>query len=182
MRHVNRHDLIGIEEWRPVPGHIVVFASDWGRIKDEHGVIQEPDYIDEDGLPTMILDNGYERWTWPVWFMVFRAFVDGADSDYQVEFKDGNPKNSALSNLKFAKFTRGRTRDVGLRMRERRDGKRIYKVDSRYRGAILIKETGDIYDTTREVAEAIGGQQSNVVDVLNGRRKSHKGYSFEYIY
>jgi uncharacterized membrane-anchored protein len=45
---------------------------------------------------------------------------------------------------------------------------------------IRVKETGEVYKGTRQVAKAINGDFSTVADCLRGERHTHQGYSFEY--
>ena len=46
---------------------------------------------------------------------------------------------------------------------------------------IIILETGQIFSTYKEVAEAIGGDKSNVYRCLELNQESHKGFHFEYV-
>lgn len=45
---------------------------------------------------------------------------------------------------------------------------------------IRIKETDEVLNGLRAVADAISGDHSTVAEVLRGNRKTHKGYTFEY--
>lgn len=46
---------------------------------------------------------------------------------------------------------------------------------------IVILETGEVFDTFKEVADAIGGDKSNVRRVVYGVQASHKGYHFKFL-
>ena len=43
---------------------------------------------------------------------------------------------------------------------------------------VLLLETGEIFGTYKEAAEAIGGDGSNVRRVAHGIQSHHKGYHF----
>ena len=44
---------------------------------------------------------------------------------------------------------------------------------------IILIETGEIFDTFTEAAEAIGGDRTNVRRVACGLQSHHKGYHFK---
>lgn len=46
---------------------------------------------------------------------------------------------------------------------------------------IRVIETGEIYSSYNEVAEAIGGHRGNVLLCLQGHRRTYKGFTFEYV-
>ena len=46
---------------------------------------------------------------------------------------------------------------------------------------VRIIETGEVFDSYREAANAIRGNRSCVYLALKGWRKGHKGYTFEYV-
>lgn len=45
---------------------------------------------------------------------------------------------------------------------------------------VRIIETGEIYESEKECANAINGSISGVNGCLKGRRKTHKKYHFQY--
>lgn len=47
--------------------------------------------------------------------------------------------------------------------------------------AIKIVELGEVYKSVTGAALAIHGDQAAISNVLAGRRKTHKGYTFEYV-
>lgn len=47
--------------------------------------------------------------------------------------------------------------------------------------AVRIKETGKVYLSARKAAEAIGGDFATIFACLRGERRSHMGYTFEYV-
>ena len=47
---------------------------------------------------------------------------------------------------------------------------------------VINLETGDIFDTYTEAAQAIGGDRTNVKRVACGVQSHHKGYHFAFVY
>lgn len=45
---------------------------------------------------------------------------------------------------------------------------------------VTIIETGETFRTVRECADYIGGHSSGISNVVYGKRKSHKGFTFYY--
>jgi hypothetical protein len=46
---------------------------------------------------------------------------------------------------------------------------------------VRIKQTGQVFKSVRDLARYIGGDYSSIYRVLRGERRSHMGYSFEFI-
>lgn len=46
---------------------------------------------------------------------------------------------------------------------------------------IVILETGEVFHTFKEAADAIGGDKSNVRRVVYGVQSNHKGYHFQFL-
>lgn len=43
---------------------------------------------------------------------------------------------------------------------------------------VKVLETGEIYNSAAECAEAIGGDVTGISKVISGKRSHHKGYTF----
>ena len=63
------------------------------------------------------------------------------------------------------------------------DSDDLYFDRTEYRGRpgvkIRIVETGEVFDSITDCAEHINGSTGTIHHVLNGYRKTHKGYRFE---
>lgn len=57
----------------------------------------------------------------------------------------------------------------------------IFFETAKPKSRIKIVETGEIFITQKEVADHILGFSSAVNECLKGKRKKHKGYSFEWV-
>jgi hypothetical protein len=96
--------------------------------------------------------------------LVAQAFIPGFVMGQYLKHHDGNTRNNHVDNLEFKR-------------RELNQGD-LSRIKGR---AVRIVETGQIFDTVREVASYIGGDYKTVYDVLKGRRHTHKGYTFEWV-
>ena len=67
-----------------------------------------------------------------------------------------------------------------IRFQLRKTTQRWYLTVEMPKSRIRIVETGELFDTQKEVAAHIGGVVSAVNECLNGKRTHHKGYTFEY--
>lgn len=169
------------EEWRAIPNTKLLYASNHGRIRDRFGSYLEADYVDQYNVPIIIDEYGSSTSHIPIWYMVFRAFVEHSNDSYGVLFLDGDTYNSNIDNLAFTLEREGEIKTYYPVMSVDKDGKIIRTLDRRSSGRVLVVETGEIYSSANEAARAIGGQQPNVHMVLNGIRNHHKGYTFRYI-
>jgi len=46
---------------------------------------------------------------------------------------------------------------------------------------VRIIETGEVYHSRSACAQAIGGISANIDQVIRGKRKTHRGFTFEYV-
>jgi len=46
---------------------------------------------------------------------------------------------------------------------------------------VIMLETGEIFDTFKEAADAVGGDKANVRRVVYGVQSHHKGYHFAFL-
>lgn len=82
---------------------------------------------------------------------------------------DGNKLNNHIRNLEFCTRSENQRHAFSNGLYQRKGGK------------IQIVETGEVFKTQKECADAIGGSQAAVWGVLNGERTHHKGYTFKYL-
>lgn len=50
-----------------------------------------------------------------------------------------------------------------------------------YKTRVRIVETGEVFDSIRECARSINGDQPTITACLKGRHKTHHGYHYEYV-
>lgn len=47
--------------------------------------------------------------------------------------------------------------------------------------AVICVETGEVYRTAQEAADAVDGNKNRIQEICTGKRKSHKGYRWRYV-
>jgi len=165
------------ETWRMLNGYPGYYASSFGRITGSDNVSLD-EWVDDDGVPHILHLRPYGSVKGRVCDLVVMAFYRGNTNKLSLIHNDGNELNNHLDNLTYVSGSRskGNVRQInyrsvnGLRVLDRRLGARV-----------MVIETGEIYESANACAKAIGGQQSNVYSCLNGRLRTHKGYSFTYV-
>lgn len=158
-----------IEEWRPVeefPGYLV---SNTGVIvrKNSRRPIR-PSVVGSRGALQVCFSDRGRKQTRLVHRVVAEAFLTGFRHHRQIYHLDGDPTNNHVLNLRFhhnegvGQYISG---EQGSRMR-----------------FVYLENTGELFRTVREAAEAIGGSTSGVYNVLRGVRKSYLGWVFSWRY
>lgn len=99
--------------------------------------------------------------------LVAEAFITGYQPHLQVKHADDDNGNNHVYNLRFP------------------DGRHLghlvkYPTQPRVLN-IQIVETGMTFRTVQDCAKYIGGDASSIYRVLRGERRSHLGYTFEYV-
>jgi hypothetical protein len=110
----------------------------------------------------------------PVWLLMLQAFYDVMDlRSVQVDYRDGNPSNLEIFNLQWNDLD-----GVPIMFRMDPDGtwRRIRHKARR----VLVVETGNIYESVNECAEAIGGIPNLIYMCLRGAARRHHGFTFQY--
>lgn len=99
--------------------------------------------------------------------LVAEAFLDGWRPGVRVGHKNEDKTNNKVENLE-------------LLGQEGRPPKH-YKVLRTHARRVQIVETGEVFRTAYDCAAAIGGHASNVYSQLNGKRRTHCGFTFRYV-
>lgn len=119
----------------------------------------------QDGYEFVILSGKYRR----VHRLVATAFIHTDDYTLQVNHLNGNKSNNHSENLEWCTASQNQRHAFRNGLFERNGG------------PIMIVETGEIFETQKECADAIGGHQSAINLVLQGKRKHHLGLTFTYV-
>lgn len=159
------------KQWRDVKGRPNYEVSDVGDIRNKvTGAIRKPVLDKSTGYYKIGFMNGRKTDMKAVHRLVAEAFLgDGEGLD--VNHKDGNKTNNAVSNLEFV--TRGdnlrHAYNMGLNSRAK---------------AIEIVETGEVFSSISKCARAIGSCHQNILKCLDENDSIHhtsKGYHFRYV-
>ena len=155
-----------------------------GRITNSkgHEKVQE---INHKGYMKVDLYKDGVRSTQRVHRLVAEAYIPNPENKPDVNHKDGNKLNNDASNLEWCTKSENMRHayDTGLAKPHASYGMRGHKNPNGGRKGIkvMISETGEIFDSIKDCAEAINGRDRGICDCLNGRQCTHRGYHFERI-
>jgi len=158
-----------MEEWRPIKDVPVYDISNIGRVrnwrtnyilKNKRDNVSWYEHVD-------LWYNGIRR-RFDVHRLVASAFISNPDNKSDVNHKDGIKNNNHVDNLEWS------TKQENMR--------HAYATGLINQREILIVETGEIFTGITAVARHIGGSSGHIHSCLNGIRRTHKGYTFNYVY
>lgn len=160
-----------MERWAKVRDNPAYEVSDEGRVRNaKTGRI----------LKTQVNPNGYEHLTLRkdnkqvaarVHRLVADAFYDGDHTGLDINHDDGNKLNNRLSNLVVC--THKENIDHAFRTGLKKPSRQI---------KIRVIETGEVYESIRACARAMGLDQSMICQSMVGKMRSVNGYHFEKVY
>lgn len=158
------------EEWVEIRGYPNYLISNYGRVYScKTGKL----VATSSGKYKSVLL--YERGKGQRFFihrLVAMHFIPGEDEDLVVNHLDGNKHNNYETNLEWCTHRDNNIHaiEMGLNF-----------PGSYQKRKVKILETGRIYDGVINCAKAINGDFRNVYACLCGKRKTHRGYHFEYV-
>lgn len=118
-------------------------------------------------MQVTISERGGRRTTRYVHQLVAEAFLGDWRPGVRVAHHDNHRGNNVVSNL----YVMGAEASPHT----------YYASPRRNAKAVRIRETQEIFRTAEDCAERIRGHATNIYAVLRGDRKSHRGYTFEYV-
>jgi hypothetical protein len=119
------------------------------------------------GYATVILRKDGISHSKKVHRLVAETFLQNPEKKRDVNHIDGDKSNNEVSNLEWAtsKENRRHALKTGLAPSKK----------------IRVIETGKEYLSANECAKDINGSYADIYHCLNGERKTHKGYHYEYV-
>ena len=151
--------IYGFEGLYSVNRHGDIYSEKYGKLfakcKNSHGYV------------CVILRKNGIRYSKKVHRLVAETFLPNPENKREVNHIDGNKSNNELSNLEWVTSSENTRHavNVGLISRKR----------------MRIIETGEEFPSAVDCAKSINGSYANIYHCLNGERKTHKGYHYEYI-
>lgn len=162
------------EQWRRLNRRGDCEISSEGRVRDDGGYIIEPDLVD--GHPYVNLRGFGWSAIGPLWTMMLDVFFVGNKDGVHFDYLDDDYMNVSLNNLIPKYVPPGKDEFQEMRVTILEDGTR--QLSRRPVKRVKIVETGAIYNSVRECAEAIGGSNIVIYACLRGAERSHRGYTF----
>lgn len=176
-------------EWRKISRNENYSINRLGQVRNDNTGLMKTAYVNptNDYLTVdLYKDNKSEKVT--VHRLLAEAFIPNPDGKPCIDHKDGNRRNNALCNLRWATYSENNSRFNTNGVRSERIRVTHYKEIRNRRGGGHVA-WGDVdrveyFDKIRDCAERFDCTQGNLTLMLKGgaigRRGKMRGYLFEY--
>lgn len=131
-----------------------------------------------DGYYLVNLSKNGVSTTYQLHRLVAQTYLSNGENLPQINHKDGDKSNNCVNNLEYCSASYNQLHKYKL-MKER--GVEITMTINNSKKVRCI-ETGIIYSSGKECAQAMGLDPSHISKCCRGKAKSHKGYHFEFYY
>ena len=172
-----------MEHWKVVEGtQGALEVSDLGRVKsnlrDGRILKTQPD---KKGYHRLRMTINREKYSFKLHRLVAQAFIPNPDNKPQVNHIDGNKNNNAANNLEWVSNKENAHHAVDNGLWESVHAACIRTNTARMKPIVATKiSTGErLYFESVAAAERVIGSR-HITDVLKGKRRQAKGYTFAY--
>lgn len=170
-----------MEHWKVVEGtYGALEVSDLGRVKSNlrDGRILKTS-ADSKGYLRLRMTIKRKRYAFKVHRLVAEAFIPNPEGKPQVNHIDGDKTNNSAANLEWVSNKENAHHAIANGLWENVYKASLKENESRKRPIIAMKDGVSIsFDSISDAERYIGSR--HITDVLKGKRKQAKGYTFAY--
>ena len=170
------------ETWKQIPGYHYSVSS-IGRVRNDLTDKIKAPRVDKYGYARVDIYKDGKPYREKIHRLVSNAFIPNPEHKPQVNHINGNKLDNSIGNLEWTTASENMQHCVktGLFTPSRGMPGKKNPNAGRPGKPIRIKETGEVFNSITECAKAIGGNDTGILDNIAGGRKSHRGFTFEYI-
>lgn len=149
-----------MEQWAVIDEYPNYAVSDYGRVINVN-TEYELKHSKLKGFSVVGLRRNNRQDIFYVHRLVADMFMDGSMTGRQVLHVNGDKNNNSRKNLRF--------------------GPNRAPLPGRRGRAVMVLETGDIFDSVVDCAKRLNGHPSGVYSVLSGKAWTYHGFHFKYV-
>lgn len=175
-----------MKQWKKVPINEFSFyeISNFGDIRNGDKILKPSIHK---GYQVVVLCNKGFRRTINVHRLVALAFIDNPNNLPCVNHKDGNKQNNCVFNLEWCTHGQNEKHAWKLGLITFTDNMRkavtktVLKEVEKQKKPVKCFQNGKlikVYESASEAARSIHGDQAHISECCNGRRLTHKGFSW----
>lgn len=157
-------------EWRKIHDYENYEVSESGDIRNSKTGRILKQGTHRQGYSLVWLSNAGKRHGKSVHRLVAEAFIPNPDNKPQINHRDGNKSNNKINNLE---WNTGSENTI--------HAYRKLSFEGRPKSPVRIIETGEIFNSIKECANAINGNSGNICSCMRGQLDSYRGLHFEYV-
>ncbi len=171
--------------WSKIDGFYNYSVSNDGLIRNDKRNQVKAQRVNKDGYSVTDIYRDGERFTYRVHRIVANEFLDNPENKEEVNHIDGDKTNNNVDNLEWVTKSENMKHayDTGLCLHHASYGMLGKKNPNggRHGIPIMVVETGEVFESIADCAEALGISDRRICDVLKGHSRSYRGYTFTYV-
>ena len=160
------------ELWREWPRDPRIKVSNKGNVGSCKRGAPYPLKASDNGRGYQVVGAGYHGFPQYVHRMVADTWIPNPNHYEQVNHINGDKDDNRGENLEWVTHSENLRHAVRTGLKKPSGGSKPTP--------IRIPETGEVFESIRECARRIGGDQGHISACLAGKRSTHRGYHFEY--